>query len=167
MSGKNKVELKNYLDMINHYVTERFVNVMEKGQKMIIFCATVKFCTLLTKYLQKLHPRMKVVRYVAADKMSVMESADIIVSTVLSAGTAVDIPNLRVGLMTNALDSQQSNEQVLGRTRRLKDFPDVTPEFLYFVCTTIDKHVNYHKNKLSFFRNKVKSHGTLQSPISV
>jgi len=119
------------------------------------------------KYLQKKFPTLVIGRYVSGDKMSVFEESDIIISTVLSAGTAVDIKNLRVGLMTTAINSQQSNEQTLGRTRRLKDWPDVTPEFLYFVSTSIDKHVRYHEAKVSAFSGKVLYHGTEQAPINV
>jgi hypothetical protein len=134
---------------------------------MLVFCGTVKFCTLVQKYLQKKFPNLVIGRYVSGDKMSVFDDSDIVVSTVLSAGTAVDIKNLRVGLMTTAINSQQSNEQTLGRTRRLKGWPDVTPEFLYFVCTSIDKHVRYHDAKIEAFKSKVLYHGVEQAPISV
>jgi hypothetical protein len=99
--------------------------------------------------------------------MSVLERSDIGVSTVLSAGTAVDIKNLRYNLMTTAIDSQQSNEQTLGRTRLLKDWPDITPRFRYFVCSSIEKHMLYHRNKLDYFKGKVKSHGQEQSPFYI
>ncbi|MNI71442.1 hypothetical protein D3C73_1273150 [compost metagenome] len=65
--------------------------------------------------------------------------------------------------MTTAIDSRQSNEQVLGRTRPLKDWPDVTPEFIYFGCLEIDQHCKYHRHKLEFFKNKVVSHMEVMS----
>lgn len=167
MRDKNRVELKNYIDLIMWTLKTNFLDVMEKGQKAIIFCGTIKFCTLLTKYLQQQIRHLKVVRYVGADKMSVLNDGEIIVSTVLSAGTAVDIPNLRVGIMTTAVDSQQSNEQTMGRTRPLKDWPDVDPYFVFFVCSDIPQHVKYGQNKEGFFKNKVKSFGYEQAPISV
>lgn len=158
MTRKNKHLLETYINMIGHYLKVNFADVMEKGQKAIVFCGTVNMCTLLTKMLGKLFPQLNVVRYVSKDKMSVMNDADVIVSTVLSAGTAVDIKNLRYNLMTTAIDSQQSNEQTLGRTRRLRDWPEITPLFQYFVCIDIDKHVRYHENKEEFFRGKVLAH---------
>jgi len=167
MTNKNRVELKNYLDLIKWTVDEKFVKVMEKGQKMLVFCGTVKLCTLVQKYLQKMFPKLGVGRYVSGDKMKVFDECDIVVSTVLSAGTAVDIPNLRVSLMTTAIDSQQSNEQTLGRTRRLVGWPDITPEFFYFCCTSIDKHIRYHNNKEQFFKGKVLYHGVEQAPVMV
>lgn len=167
MLGKNKKLLENYLALINWCVKENFVDVMEKGQKAIVFCGTINFCTMVQKHLQKLYPRLKVVRYVSKDKMSVMDNADIIVSTVLSAGTAVDIVGLRYNLLTTAIDSQQSNEQTMGRTRVLKDWPGTDVVFHYFVCDGIDKHMRYDQNKREYFRGRVKSHGTVMAPISI
>lgn len=167
MTNKNRVELKNYLDLIKWVVDDKFVKVMEKGQKMLVFCGTVKLCTLVQKYLQKMFPQLSVGRYVSGDKMTVFDHSDLVVSTVLSAGTAVDIPNLRLSLMTTAIDSQQSNEQTLGRTRRMIGWPALTPEFLYFCCTSIDKHIRYHNNKEEFFKNKVLYHGVEQAPVMV
>jgi hypothetical protein len=167
MLSKNRKILANYVDMICAFADSEFISVMEKGQKMLIFCATVKFCTMLVKEIQKRYPHMDTTRYVSADKRTVMDKADIIVSTVLSAGTAVDIPNLRVTWMTTAIDSQQANEQALYRTRPLVDWPDQVPRFIYSVCSTIEKHVKYHLNKVSAWKLLVKEHGRLQSPISV
>lgn len=166
MTAKNRVELKNYLDLIKWIVDDKFVKVMEKGQKMLVFCGTVKLCTLVQKYLQKMFPHLTVGRYVSGDKMSVFDG-DIVVSTVLSAGTAVDIPNLRVSLMTTAIDSQQSNEQTLGRTRRLVGWPEVTPEFYHLTCSSIDKHMRYERNKMDFFNGKVLYYGVEQAPVMV
>jgi len=167
MVRKNKRLLDNYLALISWAVKENFTDVMIKGQKAIVFCGTINFCTLVQKHLQALHPHLKVVRYVSKDKMSVMDSADIIVSTVLSAGTAVDIVGLRYNLLTTAIDSQQSNEQTMGRTRVLKDWPGTDVVFHYFVCDGIEKHMKYDMNKREYFRGRVKSHGTVMAPISV
>lgn len=167
MLSKNRKILANYVDMICAFAESEFISVMEKGQKMLIFCATVKFCTMLVKEIQKRYPHMDTTRYVSADKRTVMDKADIIVSTVLSAGTAVDIPNLRVTWMTTAIDSQQANEQALYRTRPLVDWPDQIPRFIYSVCSTIPKHVAYHLNKVTAWKLLVKEHGRMQSPISV
>jgi len=167
MLHRNKKIRENYIDMICEFAESEFIHHMEKGQKMLIFCATVKFCTLLQKELLKRYPAMETVRYVSADKRTVMDKADIIVSTVLSAGTAVDIPNLRVTWMTTAIDSQQANEQALYRTRPLVDWPDITPRFIYSCCTSIDKHIRYKNNKVQAWSGLVKEHGVLQSPITV
>jgi superfamily II DNA or RNA helicase len=149
--------LRNYLDMIVDIVEKAFIEKMEKGQKMIVFVATVQMATLLADMLANLHPKLLVNRYVSEDEYEDLLSADISVSTLQSAGTAVDIPNLRVTLMTTALSSKQSNIQVLGRTRELKDWPDVTPEFYFLSSLDIDKHQQYAKEKKEKLAGKVLS----------
>lgn len=158
MHRKNKDLFEEYMEMIRYLLKVRYVDKGLDGTKALVFFATVDMCTKATDFLQKKFPGKKVVRYISKDKMSVMDEGDIIVSTVLSAGTAVDIPNLMTSIMTTAIDSQQSNEQTVGRTRPIKKYPDVNPEFIYFVCTSIPKHMDYHRNKERFFKDKVKSH---------
>lgn len=158
LNRKSKDLLSEYMQMVESILRQKYIKKNLEGTKAIVFFATVNMCTKVTEYLSKRFPDKKVVRYVAKDKMSVMDDADIIVSTVLSAGTAVDIPNLITSIMTTAIDSQQSNEQTVGRTRPSKKYPDVNPEFIYLVCRNIDKHLDYHHNKERFFKDKVKSH---------
>ncbi len=162
---RHKGLLKNYLKIVEHAIYNRFVQHREEGQKALVFFARVDMCTLFTERLKKLYPELEVVRYVGSegDAYEDILDADITVSTVGSAGTAIDIKNLRCTFMTTAIDSRQSNEQVLGRTRPLKDWPDVTPEFVYFTCMEIDQHVKYSTNKKQYFRHKVVYHRDLMA----
>lgn len=158
---------QRYIEMIASVVKEAYVKRREPGQKMMVFCGTVDMCTRVTARLRELYSDLTVNRYVAEDAYEQLLNADIVVSTVLSAGTAVDVPNLRVTLMTNALNSKQANVQVLGRTRRLKDWPDTTPEFYFLAAREIDKHVSYAREKEEKFRGKVLSYNELQTPYRV
>lgn len=162
---RHKGLLKNYLKIIDHAIYHRFVSVREEGQSALVFFARVDMCTLMVERLKKMYPELNIVRYVGSENDSYEDflEADIAVSTIGSAGTAVDKPNLRSSFMTTAIDSRQSNEQVLGRTRPLKDWPHVTPEFIYFGCIEIDQHMKYHRNKKTFFHSKVLSHGEMIS----
>lgn len=162
---RHKGILKNYFKIVESTIYERFVSVREPGQKALVFFATVNMCTLFVKHLERLYPDLDVARYVGSegDEYEDMVNADITVSTVGSAGTAIDIPNLRCSFMTTALDSRQSNEQALGRTRPPKDWKDITPEFIYFSCTDIDQHTKYSDNKKAFFKGKVLYHNSIRS----
>ncbi len=162
---RHKGLLKNYLKIVDHAIYHRFVSVREEGQTALVFFARVDLCTLMVERLRKMYPELNIVRYVGSENDSYEDflEADIAVSTIGSAGTAVDKPNLRTSFMTTAIDSRQSNEQVLGRTRPLKDWPDVTPEFIYFGCLEIEQHMKYRRNKEEFFRGKVLSHMQLVS----
>lgn len=171
MLSKNRDMLKSYMELITYYIDYKYTSVREVGQKFLLFCSTINFCKVMVKHLQKLWPHLKIGIYVSTEKQKVkddvLKNADIIISTVLSCGTAVDVPNLRASLLTIALNAQEANEQAMLRTRPLKDWPDVDAEFLYLVCMGIDKHMEYHENKKTFFANKVKAHYTDMAPISV
>jgi hypothetical protein len=134
---------------------------------MLVFSASKELCTILTERFSQQYPNLKVARYIDEDPYNVLLENDLIFSTLLSSGTAVDIPDLYVTLMTTALGSREMNEQALGRTRRLKNYPDTTPKFLYLVCEDIDKHIDYHKRKIEYFRDKVLSHQELMLPYKV
>lgn len=167
LKANNRRLLAEYMEMVTSLLQDRFIKRDLKGTKALVFFATIDMCTKATEIISKRFPKLNVQRYVSKDKMSVMDDADIIVSTVLSAGTAVDIPNLLTSIMTTAVDSQQSNEQTVGRTRPVKAHPGENPEFIYFVCSSIDKHMDYHRNKERFFKGKVVSHGMEQSHITL
>lgn len=167
MQRKSKDLFNEYIDMVAKIIEQEYIKKDLAGTKALIFFATIDMCTRVTKILEKRFPNKKVVRYISKDKMSALDEGEIIVSTVLSAGTAVDIPNLLLSVMTTAIDSQQSNEQTVGRTRPVKDHPDVNPKFVYFTCTDIDKHMNYHRNKERFFTGKVKNHTIVHSGVTL
>jgi len=162
---RHKGLLRNYLKIIEHAIYNRFVQHREEGQKALVFFARVDMCTLMVERLKKLYPELDVVRYVGSEGDSYEDilDADITVSTIGSAGTAIDIKNLRCTFMSTAIDSRQSNEQVLGRTRPLKDWPDITPEFIYFSCVEIEQHAKYSRNKKEYFNGKVVHHNSVMS----
>lgn len=159
---KNKNLLENYLDMIQDMV-ESIYSRFDNGEKIIVFAYTVQMCTLIAKRLEDVYahePTIAVNRYVGEDEYGDLMTGDIIVSTLKSAGVAVDISKLRAVLMTTAIYSTQSNVQALGRLRKLKHKSNVAPEFYYLICKDIDKHIDYHKAKLKQFEGKVLEHTT-------
>ncbi len=164
---KNPVILRNYLKMIEEIVRMRYVMIREQGQKYLIFANTVLMCTHIKTHLKAIFKNLKIVRYVSGDNFDDFLAADIGVSTLKKSGAAIDIKNLRASLMTDAIDSQQTNEQALGRTRPLIDFPEVVPEFHYLVCPDIPRQTYYHKRKREFFKGKVLSHKELQTPFRI
>lgn len=164
---KNPVLRKGYINMICDIVLNRFVTQALPGQKLIVYFSTVAFCTVMAKELQRRHPTLKVNRYVSEDDYMEMLEADIIVSTLKSLGTAMDVPGLRVVLMTDAINSRQANLQCAGRLRKLKDWPDTTPEFLYLVNADIQRHRDYHVKKQDIFRGRVVAHRVTLTQYSI
>ncbi len=165
---RHKTMLKNYLDMIAAIVDREFVQVFESGQSMLIYCGLTQMCTLVRDHLRARFPQLTVNRYTEEDSYEEhFLKGDIVVTTIQSAGTAVDRPNLRNTLMTVALSSKQSNIQVLGRTRRLKDWPNVTPKFIFLAARNIPKHVQYTKEKFQKLDGKVLSARELQTSFKI
>lgn len=162
---KHVPTLKNYLTFIEHIVKESYLSVKKPTQKMLIFAGTVKMCTLINEHLNTVLKKENLVirRYVGEDPFEYLINSDISVSTLKSAGTAVDIPGLLVTLMTDSIDSVQANEQALGRLRELKQFPDSKCEFIYLVCMDIARQFDYHNRKLEIFKDKAASHQLLNT----
>ena len=146
--------LKSYLDLIVRLVKMDYIDNRLEGDKAMVFAGSIDMCTRITERLKKEFPYLDVRRYVEDDPYENAIEADIRVSTVLSGGTAIDIPNLRTALMTNSIQSPVSNLQALGRLRQLKD-RDVT--FSYMVNFHIPKQVDYHNRKKELFADRAVS----------
>lgn len=158
---------KRYKEMIVDIIQTTFVPEWKPGQKMLIFCATVDMCTRLTQYLKNMFIEFDVTRYVGEDDYSVVERNNIIVSTLKSAGTAVDIPGLKTTLMTVAVGSRQANEQAVGRLRKLKQWPEESPKFIYLVCADIPSHLEYHRHKKDVLSDKILSLKEFNTPYKI
>lgn len=151
---RDKGTLYGYLRLINSIINKGFNQNYIEGDKLIIFASSVKMCTIITDFLANFYPHYDVRRYVEKDPYENIIEPDIRVTTVLSGGTAIDIPNLRMSIMTSSILSKVSNLQALGRLRELKD-RDV--KFFYIYSEQIYKQVLFHKNKMLIFEDRVKS----------
>lgn len=148
--------LHAYLNLIDYTLNIGYANSKKKDKKCIIFAYSVDMCTTIAKHLEGKHPEYDVRRYVSEDPYENLMQADVIVSTLGSAGTAVDIPNLTNVILTTAVDSIQSNIQSLGRLRKL-DNGETPTEFHYFVCEDIPKHLEYHERKKQMLSQRAKT----------
>lgn len=144
----------SYLDLINYVLQLGYVTNFEKNDKCIIFAASIAMCNEIVQYLTIRYPSYKINRYVEEDPYENVLTGDVIVSTILSAGTALDIPNLRVTIQTNNILSPVSNLQALGRLRQLKD-RDV--KYYYLYCEDIPKHKDYHLKRQELYADRVAS----------
>lgn len=155
---KNKKRLIKYQTNVATIANGLFVKDRQPKQKMLILCATVDFIMALTKFLSMKFPELKIGSYVSGTPYQKVLEQDITVSTIKSAGTGVDIPNVRETLLLQATDSKKDNIQILGRLRHMKDYPDHTPRLTYMVCQDIPKHLTYAKNKRGHFEGRVRNH---------
>lgn len=160
----NKKLLAKYLDMIRSIVYEIYITKMKPGQRLLIYAATVAMCEAIQKDLGATYD-LVVGKYTSDDDYSVLQTSDIAVSTLQSAGTGVDIDGLCYVLMTNSVKSIQSNLQAFGRLRDIRDkWPGTELHFYYLVCRDIPKHLEYDFRKREIFSNKALSHRSLDTP---
>jgi len=151
---RNKTLLNKYLNMINYLINISYINEYMPSDKLVIYAASIAMCNEILNYIKQRHSRFNIKRYVEEDPYDNIINSDIAVTTMLSAGTAIDIPNLRSVIMTTNIQSPVSNLQVLGRLRKLKD-RDV--KFYYLYCEQIPKQVDYHHKKMELFESKSAS----------
>jgi len=146
---KHTKTLSNYLKMIYKYFKDGYENHSEKGDKVIIYCYTVNMCTIVSKYIQK-HTDLKVSRYVSEDDYTVIGESDVIVSTILSGGTGLDIKGLITVINTISVDSITVNRQVPGRLRETKG-KDLRYYYIYSI--NVVKHIQYTVHRRKVIKN--------------
>lgn len=155
LTCKNRKVTQQYLAMIMGLVKDTYIAKYMDGDKLAIFVATEKMAKRVCHELRDLYPHLDIRTKLYADPFENAIEPDIRVTTILSCGTAVDIPNLRVVIMTNSVDSPIQNVQTLGRLRFLKDRDTF---FYYLFCANIPKQVEYHENKKLIFMDRVLTH---------
>jgi superfamily II DNA or RNA helicase len=153
---KNRPHLPFYISLITANLEALYLDRYEKGDKCLIFVGTVKLATLLADLYKKLLPHLVVNRYCEDDKVENLYESDLIISTVISSGTAVDISNLRVVIQTVSISSAPQNIQNLGRLRKLDNDRDT--RFGYLFAENIRKQVQYHHRRQELFAPRVASH---------
>lgn len=145
--------LDRYLEMIYRIVKAYFVDRREPEDKMLIFAGTVEMDKKIRDYLREKFSNLKINKYTSEDDFEVFDKSDIIVSTIQSSGTALDIKNLTIVLHTIPMDSIQANKQNIGRLREL-DNKEVY--FIYIYSPDIKQHRRYHKQRLEYFADIAK-----------
>ena len=152
---------KFYYSLIDNAMKDYYTSQYEAKDKCLIFVATIKMATELTQRYEQMHPDKVVRRYCEDDPFEHVNEGEIIVSTVLSAGTAIDIADLRVVVQTVSISSSVSNIQTLGRLRKLKGGRDT--RFCYLFADNLPKQKQYHYRRLELFRTRVASHRTFRA----
>lgn len=157
--------LARYLELIDGVVRTRYLHGHEQGERLAIFFTTVGMCTKATGFFRERYPNLDVRRYIEEDPFENAIKPDIRNTTLLSGGTAIDIPHLTTVILTIAISSLPANLQVLGRLRRLAS--GKTPEFIYLNCMDILQHRAYHERKVELFRYRALHHDTeyIHAPI--
>lgn len=143
---------RDYFKMIHAIVQKDYLDIKKEGQKLLVFFSSIEMVYGFIKYLE---PEVDSSLVFAAhvDKTKNFDNllkADIIVSTPISAGTAVDIPRLIRVINTISMGSPKQNLQLFGR---LRDIVSKEPEgtdlmMIYLYCSDIAKQCQYHQEKI-------------------
>lgn len=153
---RNPKYKEGYFNMQLELLKQYFWTDWVPGNKAAIYCYSRNMCTELTNWLKKKLPDKTIERYIQGDSYKNLMEPEIRVTTQGKAGTAVDIPGLKLVLETVMKDSPKQNLQLLGRLRELKD-PPQTPRYVWIYNGDIRKHLEYNKNRLQLFHGKLKS----------
>lgn len=146
--------LDKYVKIILNAIDDYYISDYKENDKLLIFVSTVNFATLLAEKIKEHIPELVTNRYCQEDPYENLISGNIIVSTIISAGTGIDIANLRVVIQTVSISSQVANIQSLGRLRKLSD-KDV--KFIYLYSDNIGKQKEYHLKRIELFKDRTAS----------
>lgn len=164
---KNKKVRERYINMITDHVQRAYVDRRIAKEKCLIFCGSVDMCSVIRDHFRKMWPDIVSHRYCNADPFTNIAEAEIIISTVGSLGTAHDIADLWQVHKTVGLGKEDTNLQVIGRLREMKNFPGRAPEMYYFVCQDIEKHLRYHRVKQELFKDRVVKHVVYDTGVTI
>lgn len=161
---RNKIIKSNYFKLIWNTIDISFMKDFVEGKKCAVYCSTIDMCTELTAYLKTMYPHLDIRRYVQDDPYENLLESCITVTTILSGGTAHDIPNLKTVVLTIAVDSIQASIQVMGRLRKL---PDSRTYFYYLVCKDVPKHLIYHQRRIRLLEERAASFQEINAPFLI
>jgi len=152
---RNSVFRKMYLEMILHYVNKGYIAKRREGDKVLILVQTVLMATIVTNYLKSRLRGLVINRYVEEDPYENIIESDISVSTNLSSGTALDIPNLIMVLQTVSIGSLQANVQALGRLREIKG---IDVKYYYLYSSNLPSQYKLHETRRSVIKHLAKEY---------
>lgn len=153
---KKKTVSDNYKALIDVAV-DNYHKCHKDGKKMLLLASSVKMCEFIKEHIEQRWTQYSTAVYVSGSPAKNLYEVDIPVSTMKSAATGKDIPNLSHLFMLTALSSVQLGKQAMGRLRPMKDFPDEDPIFMYAVDVTNKTHLKYDKKRKLEFARHTKS----------
>lgn len=152
LSNNPRVRQRFIREVLQPIIQQHYLKLKDPGEKLLIFCATVKLCELLRDYLRHEYPDMVVNTAVGKDPESNKYESDIIVSTPKSCGTGTDIPLLRTAIRLDSDSSEPETEQRLGRLRKLAS--GNTPEFVDVYNGCLSRHNAHFATRAKIYSRK-------------
>lgn len=137
----------------------------ESRGKLLIFASTIGFIEVMVEYLKIiLGDEFDIRKYTSADSKSEILESDICVTTLGSAGTAIDIPGLGTIINTVSLSSTIANKQCFGR---LRFNPDLDLRMVNIYTPSIRQQMVYVKKRLYELVDDIKTNTSAHSNIKI
>lgn len=152
---KHKYLLDQYTRMVMDLTQESYIKDRDPRDKLCVFVYTKTLARYFCEEAKRRWPELDIRTYIEEDDYKNMLDPHIRFTTIISGGTAIDVPDLRVVIMTNNIDSPRANLQARGRLREL---PDRDVRFYYLYSPTIPKQLAYHEEKVRLFMGTVAYH---------
>ena len=152
---------------------EHYVKTPVAGKlKALIFCSTSAMIEQVRDALRTQFPQYKTMEYLHKSPESVLEEADIIVSTHKGAGTGNDIKHLYLVVDTISFKSHILAYQVLGRLRILNDSSvankyhdllvepnkSLTPVYVGMLDLNLSSHTRHWTDRACIFKQCAKEY---------
>lgn len=143
---------KHFLSILKHYLHAEYMRYRQPGDKAIVFFALVKSIAQVVEYLRVNLDGVRVEAYTQEDPEEHL-NADVIITTLKSAGTGKDIPGLITGVNTVSFASRPQCIQMLGRIRFIKDKPLT---FVDLHNRSIKPHLKHLNDRLEIYQHRAK-----------
>ena len=159
---KRPVYLKQLLLTLMNCANKGYLNHRKPGQKLMFYAMRLDMVDKIVGLLELADLNLKVITYREGDAYERLLDADIIVTTPIKAGAAVDIPGLITIISLYMTFSMQRVIQMMGRLRRIE-----ATELFYFqlLCPELPKHAQYQQgNKFDIIDSRVKNYHVLHLP---
>ncbi len=149
---------ENYFNMVLEKLKLFYILDYVKNDKCLVYFSTIDGCTIFTKWLEEKFKedkiKLTIARYVGVDPWENLLNNNVVVTTLGSAGTAVDIPNLTCVFNTVVVRSEKLNIQNIGRLRRIQNRE---VNYVYFYT---DLHNTIETARRSYIRPMAKGYYT-------
>lgn len=155
---RNKRYFERFIDeILRRTIDQYFIPVRSSEQKLLILCQTKSFVLQVVESLKKLYPKLAPVPYFSGDstygKARMLEHK-IIVSTIKSSSTGLDIKKLKVCINTVSFASEPQAAQCMGRLRRI---PNEDTFFIDYYNREVSSQCWHIQNRKKAYRDRALS----------
>lgn len=154
---RTKKYMDRFFEILTDMINQFFIAKRSTGQKLLILCQTKKFVLQLQQMLNTVYPHLKPAVYFSGDptygKAANLEH-QIIVSTIKSCSTGIDIKSLKTCVNTVSFSSEPQATQCLGRLRQL---PGEATIYLDLYNREIPSHCFHIRNRLRAYQPRALS----------